>query len=398
VRANGCRNHVDNRIHAIILTRDRPATLQRCIATALSSLGDMDILTILDDSTPELCSANHHLLATAPSSARRVHLPTSNCRDSLSRIASQPSPVWLDKVAPRDIAPHRNISLLLSEAIPAQTTILIDDDIHRFDLATTHRRTKALSDGCPGFIAGADIDGISELDVITRLGDAIDRATAAADGDISSHRELFRARKGSPPILGRPRKYVSAGYLAFRLPDSALFAFPPGYNEDWLWCLMHSTVSQVQVVSSGEVVIHDPPGLRQLTRADLLFELMGDVVLDSIEERSFPAQIDPETVLTCLSTYPPPADSMPSPRAFELLNKAKLAKLNGLFPILQEYGLRELATLLETRELEMDGTRLMHSWGSDAIIKQRSLELTLRDKDALAAMRSLCKEGTIYGN
>ena len=227
MKAKGCRSHVNNRIHAIILTRIRPATLLRCIATALSSLGTMDILTILDDSTPRSVRRTgicwpRRLVRRGP---RRIHLPTSDCRDALRRVASEPSLVWLNKIAPRDIAPHRNIALLLSEVIPAETTILIDDDIHRFDLTITHQRTKALSDRCLGFIAGADIDGISELDVITRLNDALDKATAA-DGNISSPRELFHARKGTLPILGSPRRYVSAGYLAFWLPDQ-LVAFPP---------------------------------------------------------------------------------------------------------------------------------------------------------------------------
>src|SRR6202034_2698325 len=99
---------------------------------------------------------------------------------------------------------------------------------------------------------------------------------------ISSHRELFPAQNGPPPVLGRPCRYVSAGYLAFRLPHTALFAFPPGYNEDWVWCLIHGIVSQIQIRSLGEVVMHDPPVLRQFSEADLLFELMGDIVFDSL--------------------------------------------------------------------------------------------------------------------
>lgn len=34
------------RIHAIVLTRDRPETLRRCLATALLSLGTEDVITI----------------------------------------------------------------------------------------------------------------------------------------------------------------------------------------------------------------------------------------------------------------------------------------------------------------------------------------------------------------
>jgi hypothetical protein len=253
----------------------------------------------------------------------------------------------------------------------------------------------ALNGGCLDFIAGAQIGGISELDTITMLNDAIDRATTVADLDISSHRELFRAKKQCPPILGSRCRFVSAGYLAFRLPGDVLFAFPPGYNEDWLWCLIHAAASQVQIVSLGEVVMHDPPVLKQLSQAELLFELTGDIVFGSVEERVFPLHIDPEGVLMCLVNHSPPIESMPSARAFEVMHKVRCAKVDGLFPILQDYGVRELATLLGAGKLEMDGTRVMNDWASDAIVKQRSLALTLRDGNAMAALNSLCQEGTI---
>ena len=124
-------------------------------------------------------------------------------------------------------------------------------------------------------------------------------------------------------FLGVPEDMSVPAILLFGFQTQLCSPSLQRYNEDWLWCLMHSTISQVQVVSSGEVVTHDPPALRQSTRGDLLFELMGDVVLDSLEERSFPAPIDPETILTCLSDFPPPADSMPSPRVLELPEQSK---------------------------------------------------------------------------
>ena len=46
------------RVHAIVLTRDRPQILKRCVDTALSALGPVDALTVLDDSCAAVSRAN----------------------------------------------------------------------------------------------------------------------------------------------------------------------------------------------------------------------------------------------------------------------------------------------------------------------------------------------------
>ena len=169
-------NHIGTRIHAIILTQDRPETLRRCIGTALPSLGAQDTLTILDDSLSPVSPANAALLSMSLDvlGPTRIHLSIQRAREIIRRSVSRSALFWLSKTAPRDIAPLRNLSLLLSTAVPAETTILIDDDIRGFDVVATHQRISALAQGTWGVIAGAEIGGINEKDTITRLTDALE--------------------------------------------------------------------------------------------------------------------------------------------------------------------------------------------------------------------------------
>src|SRR5215210_7936789 len=127
VAAEGNVNLAATRIHAIVLTRDRPETLRRCIVTALASLGPEDMLTILDDSVPTLSPVNAALLAANPSvsSPTRVYLSTLRAQELLTRAVSRPDLIWLSRTATRDIAPLRNLSLLLSVVVPAEITIFI---------------------------------------------------------------------------------------------------------------------------------------------------------------------------------------------------------------------------------------------------------------------------------
>lgn len=390
-------NHVDIRIHAIVLTRDRPETLRRCIATALSSLGDHDRLTILDDSLPAVAPANAALLAVAPrvSAPTRVHLPMALAREVIVRSVSVPALLWLSKTAPRDIAPLRNLSLLLSAAVPAETTVLIDDDIYGFDLVATHHRTSKLAQASRGVIAGAEISGINEQDTITRLMGAIDMLEKLPPrAKVKSIQDLFHVPDSSPSDVCSVVRYVSAGYLAFRLPPERLFAFPPGYNEDWLWCLLHGGDETVRIWRSGEVVVHDPPSVRRATREDVIFELVGDLVFDCLEERHGGNDLDPEVVLTDISARLPNPAWMPSARVLELMEKARISSRHGgSLRLLEEYGLAVLTDMLRSGELDMDGSRVLTDWCRNAIAKQRSVAATLRDEKAMPVLQSLTREG-----
>jgi hypothetical protein len=399
VAAEGDVNLVATRIHAIVLTRDRPETLRRCVATALASLGPEDMLTILDDSVPTLSPVNAALLAInlSASSPTRVYLSTLRAQELLTRAVSRPDLIWLSRTATRDIAPLRNLSLLLSAAVPAEITIFIDDDIYGFDLIVTYHRISALVQATQGVIAGADIDGINERDTITRLTDALcvlnDHPPSI---ESESSRTLFYVRGSCTPSIESSSRYVSAGYLAFRLPREHMFAFPPGYNEDWLWCLLHGGNSQVSILRSGERVIHDPPSVRRPTRADVLFELLGDFVFECLEELQTGNYLDPQSVLTELSGWLPSPALMPSTRALKLIDKAQSLSKSGVsLHVLEEYGLAALADMLLRRELCIDGSRVLIDWCDDAITKHRSFAAALRGNNVIPALKTLLREGNI---
>ena len=77
--------------------------------------------------------------------------------------------------------------------------------------------------------------GFSELDVVTRFRMAVRKLETLPRYSSVPVQELFRTpveRSGGAAVAAR---WLSGGYLAFRLRANELFAFPPGYNEDWLW-------------------------------------------------------------------------------------------------------------------------------------------------------------------
>jgi hypothetical protein len=397
VTASGTGNHPGTRIHAIVLTRNRPETLRRCIALVLTSLGPEDMLTILDDSLPAVSPANAALLARTPSVSptRRVHLLTSRAREVIADSVSGRTLLWLSKTAPRDIAPLRNLSMLLSVATSAETTVLIDDDIYGFDLFATHNAISELAQDAEGVIAGAEIDGINEQDTVTRLIDAVKMLEKLPPGaKARSIRDLFEVPVSSHSGMGNDSRYVSAGCLAFRLPPERMFAFPPGYNEDWLWCLLQSGNSHVRILRLGQKVVHDPPSVRRPTRGDLLFELAGDLVFECLEERDGRNDLNPEAALTALSNRIPRPAFMPSARVLELLENARSSSENGIcLSALEEYGLAVLSDMLRAGELDMDGARVLTDWCGDAIAKHRSLAATLHDERAIFALKTIMQEG-----
>ena len=395
--ARGVENRSGARIHAIVLTCNRPETLRRCIASVLTSLGPEDMLTILDDSVPAISSVNAAFLATTASvsSPTRLHFLSSHAREIVCSSVSGSALFWLSKTGPRDIAPLRNLSMLLSLAASAETTVLIDDDIHGFDLLATHNRISELARGRRGVIAGAEIGGINEQDTVTRLGDAINMLEKRPRAEkAQSIRDLFEVPPSSHSGIGSDTRYVSAGYLAFRLPPEQMFCFPPGYNEDWLWGLLHRSNSHMRILRFAEKVVHDPPAVLRPTRDDLLFELAGDLVFECLEEELGGNDLNPEEVLTALSSRLPRPAYMPSARAVELLAKARSSSQNGIdLSVIEEYGLDVLADMLRAGDLKMDGRAVLTDWCGDAIAKHKSFAETLQDERAIVAVKTMMQEG-----
>lgn len=398
MRGNGASYQGATRVHAVILTRDRPEALERCVDTALSTLRADDALTVLDDSCAMISHANSAVLAQAArcSIAHLTHLQAEQLHDVIARATGRHSALWQSRTAPRDIAPLRNLTLLLSAAVDSQTTVLVDDDICYFDLEATHRMLDAHYRPPGAVVVGAEIGGTTEQDTVTRLSDAIHLLQSKTHNSLLSAEELFRVPPDSDSRRADACGWLSAGYMAFRLPATSLFAFPPGYNEDWLWCLLHGAGGEARLLRADQVVVHEPPVLRQSTRDDILFELAGDLILDCLVEHRDGGPRRPESVLEDLADRAPDQSAMPSVRAETVLKQARGLSDNGQWRALgdlESYGLSVLRDMLHSGELQMDGNRLLRVWSADAAAKHRSFATTLGAVTVRRALRTALKEG-----
>lgn len=398
MRDNGLGQQGSTRVHVVILTRDRSWALERCLNTALSALRADDALTVLDDSCETVSLANAAVVTDAArrSMAFLSHLRSQAVHDALARAAGGPRALWQSRTAPRDIAPLRNLSLLISAAVDAQTTLLVDDDICGFDLEATHRIVDEFDRGPGGVVVGAKIGGTNEMDTITKLLDAM-RALEASDlNKALLAEELFRMPPGPDDHNADACRWVSGGYMAFRLPPGRLFAFPPGYNEDWLWCLLHGAYEDTRVFRAGQSVVHDPPSLRRPTRDDLLFEVAGCLVFDGLSAHRYCRPVGPDTVLEDLAQQTILPSSLPLARVDEVVQQARKLSENGhrrAMSELETYGLSLLRDMQRTGELEMNGSTVMNAWSSDAVAKHRSFAGTLRTATARVALGAMLKEG-----
>lgn len=386
------------RIHAIILTRNRPDVLERCAQTALSTLGPDDLVTVLDDSSAMISHANAAVLSQAArrASARLIHLRAQQVCDVVARATGERSIMWQSRTAPRDISVLRNVALLLSAAVSATTTVLVDDDICCFDLEATHRTLGALRPVSEALVMGAEINGTTEQDTVTRLYDALRMLKSNDDYSAMRTEELFRVPPGLNSRCADVCGCISAGYMAFRLPFRNLFAFPPGYNEDWLWCLLHGAGCETRLLRADQSVLHEPPVLRQSTREDILFELAGDLIVDCFMEVRNGRPRGPELVLEELAEHTPPPSVLPSVRAEEVVAQARALCGNGHVPALaglESYGLSILGDMLHSGELEMDGSKSLRAWSADAVAKHRSFATTLKTVNVWCALRAILKEG-----
>jgi hypothetical protein len=362
------------------------------------------VLTVLDDSCPATVHANASMLADAArlSRAHLTHLLAEQVHNVIARATGGPMALWQERTAPRDIAPLRNLSLLLSAAVDAQTTVLVDDDISCFDLDITHCMLDTFEYGHRGVIAGAEIGGTTEQDTVTRLSEALQLLETRGHNTVVPAEQLFRVQR--PPNdddrSSARSPWASAGYLAFRLAPTRLFAFPPGYNEDWLWCLLHDGGGDTLVLRANQAVVHAPLLLRRSTRDDIVFELAGGLVLDYLVQRRDGRPRRPGAVLEGLAQHPPDPCVMPlvraeRVRAERVLQLARQLLGNGhgrAMPELEGYGLRVLREMLRLGDLEMDGNAMLNDWSRDAAAKHTSFAATLGIATARASLCAMLEE------
>lgn len=265
----------------IILTRNRPRTLLRCINIALQSIGNADALVVLDDSDEWYVQENHVILTNIMRSVTPiVHISADALLCMLKQYLPTSAQEWTRKTAQRDIAPIRNASLILTNCFNPRYVLLIDDDIVSFDTSVTRYWTTQLAQKTGSVVVGAHIGGLDERDIISRLSHGIKRACSCANSESPSinTRDSFTVTLKADEIPYRT-EIVSGGYLSFRFTSRILEPFPPGYNEDWLWCLSLHSKGVVPVFRIPQVVVHDPPVIRIPEEDDLLFELRGDVAV-----------------------------------------------------------------------------------------------------------------------
>ena len=349
------------RVHAIILTQDRPEELSRCVATALTTLTQCDVLTVLDDSKPGNAAAN---LARSGMAARRsstavFHLLADQLHNAVALAHGGFSMAWQAKTAVRDIAPLRNLSLLLAATVAAKTTVLIDDDVTSFDLLGTHSFLAEQPRGPNGTIVGAHIGGSTEMDTVTRLQDALGRLMKRSHAKPTSVAELFAASVDTEVQRTDECAWVSAGYLAFNISPSRFIGFPPGYNEDWLWCLLQHAERGTRIVRNGQLVLHEPRLLRRPTCSDVRFELAGDLILDALVECWQGDSNDGTSTLERLRRHAPSGSILPATRVLEALQRAsEVERLGRMDPDLWDYGLRILVEIARSDTLEADGRPL----------------------------------------
>ena len=374
------------RIHAIILTQDRTEVLERSVDMALMKLRRCDVLTVLDDSTAKVAAENADLLTAVArrSPAMVTHLIPAQLYETIAEVTGGSAQEWQSRTAPRDIAPLRNLALLLSTAVRARTTILIDDDICDFDLELTHERFEQLATGSQGLIMGAEIGGQSEMDTLTRLHESIRRLESRQINCTASSYDMEDIDGG----------WVSAGYMAFNLHPTQLFAFPPGYNEDWLWCLLHSISGKVRVVRSEQVVQHAPPEPRRATPSDILFELAGDLVFDCLCVHCDGEKWTPLATLGALAQYTPSLDVLPTARIAEVMEMARQSISNGpVRSCLNDYGLSAVEAVLRSGDLCAREKTILQDWCVDAIAKHTSYSSLPADETIQHAMAAMTLKG-----
>lgn len=287
-----------------VLTKDRPDVLAR----SLSVLADHHpgiAVVVIDDSAAQSAveknrraifraaslGAAHHITGAAVSALCREVDDATGRRGALGPLLSRPTP--------RDISGLRNLALVASSALRPSTIFCIDDDV----VACVPRR------GLPCFldavssrhrnrrnaVIGARMGGIADDSYAGRLcrlcesGAGAGAALLGHEGGILPPSAGWRSDRNplwTEPAVRRPRarrvQHVSGGMMAARIGPRHAVPFPPGYNEDWNWCLLQSMLEGTEVLVDGHPAYHSPPGLHRPDAAGIAWETLGDIMLYSL--------------------------------------------------------------------------------------------------------------------
>ena len=284
---------------AAVLTKDRPDILARSVSMLADHHPGIAAMVIDDSAARSAVEENGRALARAASLGAAYHVTAAAaaalCReiDGATGRRGAIGPL-LARTAPRDISGMRNLAVVASSALRPKTLFCIDDDV----VACAPRR------GLPCFldavldrhqsrrnaVVGARMGGIADDSYAGRLCRLCEGGGGAALLDHERHILPPSAgwrSDGNPlwtePAARRPRArrvpHVSGGMMAVRVGPRRIVPFPPGYNEDWNWCLLQSMLEGTEVLEDGHPAYHSPPALRRPDAAGIVWESLGDIML-----------------------------------------------------------------------------------------------------------------------
>ena len=290
---------------AAILTRDRPEILERSI----SMLGDHHpgITAVVIDDSPAASTvrnnkralnragalgAAYHITRKAAAGLGREIDGALGRRGALDAVMA--------RAGQRDISGLRNLAVAASHALGPSTLFLIDDDVVPcvprrklpcfLDTVESRHcgRQNAIIGGCMGGMVDDSYSGR-----LCRLCEVGGEALLDHEKHVQSSAVRWRFDNNPlwlEPVVRRPRPrrvtHVSGGMMAIRVDPHHIVPFPPGYDEDWNWCLLQSMLSGTAVLVDGHPSYHSPPALRRLGAAGIVWETLGDIMFYTLRRAS----------------------------------------------------------------------------------------------------------------
>ena len=278
----------------VVLTKDRTETLARVLGAVRSHHPSMPVI-VMDGSAKSAAARNAALVGDLAGGSAIYHV-TGDTVESVRSGTGEDGRICLDSLTGatgvRDISGQRNLALVASDALGFSTTFCMDDDM----------QTCLPGAGCclPGTVAaryarrrdlvvGGRIAGIVDDSYVGRLCRLCEAGRSAVLDD--GWRAAPRGPEPGGPLWidpgpARPRGrrvlHSSGGMMAIKIPRGRLLPFPPGYNEDWNWCLLQSAVRGTEMVLDGCPSYHLPPAPRSAGADGIVWESLGDAMFYSL--------------------------------------------------------------------------------------------------------------------
>lgn len=279
---------------AVVLTKNRPRMLARIVGAVARHHPGMPVI-VLDCSAKSAAARNAALVKSAAGGNPAYHVTDAAVgamRSGLGGEGRRHFDSLVGAAGPRDISGRRNLALVASAALGFSTILCMDDDMEaclpgaRCCLAGTVRTRYA---GRSNLVVGGRMAGIVDDSYVGRLCRLCEAGRPAVLDSLRAAPPETGAGRG--PLWSDPRtvrvrarrvSHSSGGMMAVKVPPDRLLAFPPGYNEDWNWCLLQSIVRGTEVLLDGRPSRHLPPELRDTGTDGIVWESMGDAMFYSL--------------------------------------------------------------------------------------------------------------------